>query len=554
MWVTEMKKIQSACLALPCLLLLAACEVSESSEDPPRPNIIVILADDLGFSDLSSYGSEIDTPNLDRLAENGLRMTQFFNTGRCSPTRASLLTGLYPQQAGVGLLDGELGVPEYQGYLNENTVTLAEVLRDEGYKSYHAGKWHVGRERGRWPVDRGFDRYYGLLEGASSYYTNINYRDPDGEERLVFAEDNELIDLPPVTEEEWRRNEGYNMTDAFTDHALEFLEEHEEEDPFFLYLAYTAPHWPLHAFPKDIEKYEDAYDIGWDSLRSLRFENQRQLGLFDDHVMLPPTSDRVDSWEEVDESRKAAWQEEMTLYAAVVHHMDREIGRVIDRLEERGVLDNTLIFFFSDNGGCHTTPQYDHLDGEPGGPNSFPTYGYEGAEVSNVPFRLWKQFSHHGGIAGPFIAHYPDMIRPGVINRDDIAHVIDLMPTFIELAGAAYPEERNGHTVTPMEGVSLVPVFEGEELERDGPLYFAHQGNRGIRSGDWKAVSARLDREWEFYNVAEDPTESNDLSAEFPERKQQLIDEYESWADEVNVLPWDELQTLIREYWAAGGR
>ena len=554
--VSDMKKILSFAAAWSCLLLLGACgdDMPAGSGNPPRPNIIVILADDMGFSDLGSYGSEIETPNLDRLAENGLRMTQFYNTARCSPTRASLLTGLYPQQAGVAQLDGNLGAPAYQGYLDESTVTVAEVLREAGYKSYLAGKWHVGREEGQWPMDRGFDRYYGLVEGASSYYTNIDYRDPNGEERRVFGEGNEPIDLPRVTEEEWRRNEGYHMTNAFTDHALEFLEQHDREAPFFLYLAYTAPHWPLHAFPKDIQKYQGTYDIGWDSLRALRFENQRELGLFEDDVVLAPTSDRVASWEEAEASRKEAWQVEMTLYAAVVHHMDRQIGRVIDRLEKNGELDNTLILFLSDNGGCHTTPQYDHLDGAPGGPNSFPTYGYEGAEVSNVPFRLWKQFIHQGGISSPFIAHYPDMISPGVINRENAAHAIDLMPTFIELAGAEYPEERNGHPVTPMEGVSLVPVFQGETFERNGPLYFAHQGNRGIRSGDWKAVSARMDRQWELYNVADDPTELNDLSEEFPEVRQELVGKYESWADEVNVLPWDDLQDRIREYWSSGGR
>ncbi|MEX0929405.1 MAG: sulfatase-like hydrolase/transferase, partial [Balneolales bacterium] len=283
----------------------------------------------MGFSDIGSYGSEIQTPNLDRLAENGLRMTRFYNTARCSPSRASLLTGLYPHQAGISILDGDFGVPEYQGYLTKHSVTLAEVLKNKGYKSYISGKWHVGIRPGHWPLDRGFERHYGLIEGASNFYTNIDYRDQTGKSRRMFAIDNEPHELPMASKQDWKNNEGYHMTDAFTDHALEFLDDHDAEQPFFLYLPYTAPHWPLHAFPKDIDKYSGMYDIGWDSLKTLRYEKQIELGITERSTRLAPNSDRLALWDEAGEQRRRQWPLEMALYSAMVDHMDQSIGRIV---------------------------------------------------------------------------------------------------------------------------------------------------------------------------------------------------------------------------------
>jgi arylsulfatase A-like enzyme len=537
---------------LSCLLfnLVSLTEIrgqsslNESTNDQ-KPNITIILADDLGFSDVGSYGSEIQTPNLDQLAKNGLRMTQFYNTARCSPTRASLLTGLYPHQAGISVLDGDWGIPEYQGYLSKHTVTLAEVLKDAGYSSYISGKWHVGNEEGHWPLDRGFERYYGLIDGASNFYNNIDYRDPEQVRSQTFLLDNEPYEIPVTTEEMWKRNEGYHMTDAFTDYALEFLNEHNSDNPFFLYLPYTAPHWPLHAFPRDIDKYQGLYEIGWDSLKTLRYEKQIELGITEPSTKLAPNSEMVVAWEDAHQQRKKEWPLEMALYAAMIDHMDQNIGRVIEKLKKMGQFENTLIIFLSDNGGCHTTPRFPYLDGEPGGPNSFPTYGYEGAEVSNVPFRMWKQFIHEGGIAGPFIAHYPKMISPGMIDRQ-VGHVIDFMPTILDLSGANYPDEWNGNIINPMQGISLLPVFKGERLIRNEPIYFEHQGNRGVRLGKWKLVSARFDLIWELYNVEKDPTELNDVGEEFPVVRQYLIDKYKVWADQNNVLPYHELQELMR--------
>lgn len=511
------------------------------SDNPPKPNILIIMADDLGFSDIGSYGSEINTPHLDKLAENGLRMTRFYNTARCSPSRASLLTGLYPHQAGVSLLDSDYGVPGYRGSLADHSVTLAEVLREVGYNSYLSGKWHVGKEEGHWPLDRGFERYYGLIEGSSNFYDNTDFRNP--ERHRLFLIDREPYQVPVPTEEMWRNNEGYHMTDAFTDYAIEFLDEHDSSNPFFLYLAYTAPHWPLHAFPKDIKTYQGTYEMGWDSLRAQRYQKQIELGITDPDTELAPTSDRVEDWDQADSQRKEQWKLEMAIYAAMIDHMDRNIGRVIDKLKAMGEFKNTLILFLSDNGGSHTTPTVSHLDGEPGGPRSFPSYGYEGAEVSNVPFRLWKQFTHEGGIASPLIAHYPKLIEPGKINGQ-VSHIIDIVPTIVELTGAIYPDQRNGTPIRPMQGESMLPVFRGGELPAREPIYFEHSGNRGVRDGQWKLVSSRFDLVWELYNVEDDPTELNDVSGEHPEIKNRMIGLYEIWAEENNVLSYPELEEL----------
>lgn len=551
---TKQNKRNSTCfLMLLCLMLMLFTTPGESraqagfnsSTNQSKPNIVIILADDLGFSDIGSYGSEIDTPNLDQLADSGLRMTGFYNTARCSPSRASLLTGLYPHQAGIGVLDGDFGIPEYQGYLNDQTVTMAEVLKEVDYSTYISGKWHVGNDEGRYPLDRGFDRYYGLIRGASNFYKNIDYHDPEQQREQTFLLDNEPHDIPATTEDMWKRNEGYHMTDAFTDYALEFLDRNGDDQPFFLYLPYTAPHWPLHAFPEDIEKYKDTYKVGWDSLKTLRYEKQIELGITDASTALAPNSDRVEPWDQAGE-RKEEWPHEMAIYAAMIDQMDRNIGRVIDKLKEMEEYENTLIIFLSDNGGCHTSPEFPHLDGEPGGPDSFPTYGYEGAEVSNVPFKMWKQYTHEGGIASPFIAHYPGMISPGVIDNQ-VSHIVDLMPTIVELTGARYPEERNGNKILPMQGESLLPVFQGKQLTRKEPLYFEHQGNRGLRHGNWKLVSDRSTLTWELYNMDEDPTELNDLSGEFPQITKDLIAQYEAWADKNNILPYPDLQEVIQE-------
>ncbi len=510
--------------------------LAEADQAARRPNVLLILADDMGFSDLACFGSEIHTPHLDRLAAGGLRMAQFYNAARCCPTRASLLTGLYQHQAGVGQMDGNLGTPQYQGFLNDQCLTIAEVLKGAGYNTYMSGKWHVGNAKGRRPRDRGFDRYFGLITGSSNYYTNIDCQDPSKRETMML--DDEPFDPPPVTEEMWRRNEGFYMTDAFTDYALKWLDQQGGSDrPFFLYLAYTAPHWPLHAFPADIAKYRGKYQIGWDRLREQRYARQRELGIVDASARLSPRSPEVPAWEQATDEMKDEFDLEMAIYAGMIERMDRNIGRVVDKLKARGQFEDTLILFLSDNGGCHTTPSYQHLQGAPGGPNSFPCYGFMGANVSNVPFRLQKQFIHEGGIATPFIAHWPRRIEAGRIDSRP-GHIIDILPTLADLCGAEYPASRDGKPTRPLQGISLRPVFEGGQLARRDPLYWEHVGNRGVRIGDWKLVAAKPGLQWELYNLREDRSELDDLSDKLPEKKQELLAVYERWARENRVKRW----------------
>ena len=518
------------------VISLSAAGAGLSKGQRKRPNVLLILCDDMGFSDLGCFGAEIETPNLDRLAANGLRMSQFYNAARCCPTRASLLTGLYQHQAGVGLMVGDRGTPEYQGFLNDRCATIAEVLKPAGYNTYMAGKWHVGDDKGHWPLDRGFDRYFGLINGASNFYNNVYYRNPSRGQTILL--DDEPFDVPATTEEMWRRNEGFYMTDAFTDYAIEFLSQQQKSDkPFFLYLAYNAPHWPLHAFPEDIAKYRGKYRIGWDKLRERRYARQRELGIIDESVKLAPRSPEVSPWEEASEKVKEEFDLEMAIYAAMIDRMDRNIGKVVAKLEAMGELEDTLILFLSDNGGCHTTPVFKHLQGEPGGPNSFPCYGFMGSTVSNTPFRMQKQYIHEGGIATPFIAHWPRGIEPGRIDRQP-GHIIDVMPTLIDLCRAEYPQERDGNRTEPLQGISLAPVFEGRRITRQTPLYWEHVGNRGVRIGDWKLVAAKPELKWELYNMAEDRSELNDLSDKRPETKRMLWATYEQWARDNRIRPW----------------
>lgn len=537
----EILKICSAniakCISVFMATIFFECHNIHNSKYEARPNVIVILADDLGFSDLGCYGSEIQTPHLDKLASEGLRMTQLYNTARCSPTRASLLTGLYPHQAGVSVLDEDLGTPEYQGYLNNKSVTVAEVLKMSGYNTYISGKWHIGKDKGHWPLDRGFDRYYGLINGASNFFNNIDYRDPEQSQTMLL--DEQEIDIPATTEAMWENNEGYYMTDAFTDYAVDFLEQSKNSDkPFFLYLAYTAPHWPLHAFPKDIAKYEGKYSIGWDSLRRQRYERQLELGIIDERFSLVPRSPEVETWEGADEKEKKKFEQEMAIYAAMIDRMDSNIGRVVQKLKDIDASKNTIIIFLSDNGGCHTTPVFKHLSGIPGGPNSFPSYGFQGSMVSNVPFRKQKQFIHEGGIATPLIVWYPSLINGPQINNQ-LAHVIDIMPTLVNLCQAKYPEIYKNQMITPMQGESLLPLFKGAKLERSKPLFWEHVGNRGIRIDSWKLVAAKPELQWELFNMDKDRTELHDLSIEFPEKKEEMIKVYHQWADQNHVLPLD---------------
>jgi len=502
-----------------------------------KPNIIIILADDMGYSDIGCFGSEIRTPNLDFLAKNGLRLTQFYNAARCCPTRASLLTGLYQQQAGIGEMVNDRKIPGYRGFLNDSCITIAEVLKQAGYRTYMTGKWHVGEGRPHWPLDRGFDRFFGLINGGTSHFEIINYRPNSG---ITLALDNDSVAAPPA----------YYSTDAFTDYALRFLDQNKDSgNPFFLYLAYQAPHWPLHALAADIAKYRELYRIGWDKIREERFLKMKQLGIVDTHTKLSPVPPRMGNWDTIPSAQKEIWQEKMAVYAAMIDRMDQNIGRLLSKLRELQEDKNTLIIFLSDNGG---SPEAIRGQGfkekileaskmSSSNPGSFTAYELPGAVVSNTPWRLYKAVVHEGGISTPFIAWFPKMIKPGVL-RNEPAHIIDLMPTCIDIGGGSYPKTYKDIPVKPVEGMSLLPLFQGKPWTGHDAIFFEHFGNKAVRQGEWKLVSLFQRNTWELYNIKNDRSELNDLSGQNPEKMKAMIALYESWATRTGVIPFEKRQ------------
>ncbi len=494
-----------------------------------RPNIVLIMADDMGYSDIGCYGGEIHTPNVDRLAAGGLRFSQFYNTARCCPTRASLLTGLYPHQAGIGDMVGNRGYPAYQGYLNDRCLTIAEALKPAGYRTLMAGKWHVGEKRPHWPTDRGFDRYFGLISGAANYFDPTKTK-AKGVVRQMALDDQPY--QPP--------KEGFYMTDAFSDHAVQFLDEHgRDERPFFLYLAYTAPHWPLHALPEDIARYRGKYLQGWDRLRRERYQRQVGMGLISDRWQMSPRDDRNEPWAE--EEDKELMDLKMAVYAAQIERMDHGIGRVLDKIRALGKEENTLVMFLADNGGCHEGgPRgFDNRGNglPPGGVDSYMSYGQSWANASNTPFRRYKHWVHEGGISTPFIARWPAGIKSRGAITHEVGHIIDVMATCLDAAGARYPGTREGRELTPLEGKSLLPVFRGASRQGHDALFWEHEGNRAVRRGRWKLVAAH-GQPWELYDLEADRTELNNLAGEHPEKLEELKALYEAWAKRCGVLPW----------------
>ena len=538
----------------------------DAAEAARRPNIILIMSDDMGYSDLGCYGGEIETPNLDRLAAGGLRFTQFYNTARCCPTRAALLTGLYSHQAGIGHMMEDKGLDGYRGDLNDHCVTIAEALRPAGYRTYALGKWHVTKSiqpdgpKFNWPLQRGFDRYYGTIVGAGSFF------DPG-----ALTRDNTAIS--PFADPEYTP-ERYYYTDAIADNAARFVADHRRdhaEQPFFMYVAFTAAHWPMHAPDEAVAKYKGRYDAGYDAIRKVRVAKMRRLGLLDPGWEPNPT---VGDWEEVEDK---TWElRGMEVYAAMIDLMDRGIGRIVESVADAGQLDDTLILFLQDNGGCaenqgreKDNPRPDHptlppipLDALrqdvvpkqtragfptatgpnvlPGPPDTYIAYGRNWANVSNTPFREYKHWEHEGGISTPLIAHWPAGIAAD--RRDQFerqpGHLIDLMATCVDLAGATYPAERQGSAVTPMEGTSLRPAFEGKALGREGPIFWEHEGNRAVRDGKWKLVAKGPRGKWELYDMEADRTEIHDLASSEPERLRSMVEQWEAWAHRANVLPW----------------
>ncbi|NNC87469.1 MAG: arylsulfatase [Akkermansiaceae bacterium] len=552
------------------LILFASCILNAASA-ASRPNIIIIMSDDMGFSDIGCYGGEIKTPNLDRLAKNGVRFSQFYNTGRCCPTRASLLTGLYAHQAGVGHMMGDYGLPQYQGDLNRKCVTIAEALKPAGYRSYMSGKWHVtpykaneveNPDRANWPRQRGFDRFFGTIHGAGSLF------DPNS-----LTRDNQFI--TPENDPEYQPEGTWYYTDAISDNAVRYIHDHHQdhgEKPFFMYVAYTAAHWPMHALPEDIAKYEGKYDGGYTPARQKRIAKLKKLGLLSGTWTVTP---QAGDWEKV---KHKEWEAAcMEVYAAMVDNMDQGIGRIVDALEGTGEFEDTLILFLQDNGGCAegfgrgklvgplerpekpTLPPMgvDELQTQmvppqsrdgyplrrgdgvmPGPPETEIGYGRNWANVSNTPFREYKHWVHEGGIATPLIAHWPAGIKGKNRWFHAPAHLIDLMATAVDLAGGTYPEKWDGREIIPVEGISLRPALEGGQLERGKPIFWEHEGNRAVRDGKWKLVAKGVKGKWELYDMVEDRTEMHDLGAKYPEVAKKMAAQYDHWARERGVVPF----------------
>lgn len=534
---------------------LAAATAAETVS-PARPNIIVILADDMGYSDLGCYGSEISTPNLDRLAKNGQRFTQFYTTPRCCPSRAALLTGLYPHQAGIGHMMEDHGVPGYRGELNDECVTVAEALRPAGYHTMMVGKWHVThitfdgkkqlnfestdafwKSQAGWPLQRGFEDYFGTIHGVSSYF------DP-----FSLVEGN-VPTRPAGT--------NFYYTDAIADRASADIQKYAGKDnkPFFMYVAFTAPHWPMMAPAADIAKYRSKYEAGWDTLRTNRYERMIEMGIIDPKWPLSPRDSRVRAWTEAPNKQ---WQiERMATYAAMVSRLDSGVGRILASLKEAKVDRNTLVFFLSDNGACDEVVQPDWYDVPsrtrdgrvvkvgnnpevmPGPDDVWQSYGVPWANVSDTPFRLYKHYVHEGGIASPFIVSWPAGITNTGSFTAQLAHVTDIMATCLDAAGAPYPTTYDGHAILPLEGRSLRPVFKGGARE-DHPIFWEHEGNRAVRFGKWKLVT-RHPGGWELYDMEADRTEMNNLAAEHPDKVAELGALYDAWAKRCNVLPWDKV-------------
>jgi len=514
-----------------CLSVGAVLGASLLKGAEQRPNIVIILADDLGFSDVGCYGSEIATPNLDRLADRGLRFTQFYNSARCCPTRAALITGLYPHQAGVGHMLGSWHAPGYTNGLNERCVTIADLLRAGGYRTYHVGKWHVGGAGNpkdhNYPRNRGFDRAYGPGGGGNYFAMTSLYL--DGER------------VPPGPD--------FYATDAFTDYAVKFIEgqgrEHDAQ-PFFLHLCYTAPHFPLQAKPQDIAKYRGKYRAGWDELRRSRYAREKQLGVIEARWPLSPRDPVARPWNELSDADKDEWDQRMSVYAAMIDCLDQGVGRVLDAVRKIGAEENTVVMFLSDNGASAEAVNYwpdptrGHKPGSViGTRESFRCLEVGWANAANTPFREHKMWVHEGGIATPLIVSWPRRVTAHGTLTPQVGHVIDLLPTCLELAGVTFPKTFEGREPLPPEGRSLVPVFLDKPL---GPrtLAWEHEGNRAIRAGDWKLVAA-FRGPWALYDLKADRSELEDLSAQNPDKVKELAGQWQSWADRVGVVSWEKL-------------
>jgi len=499
---------------LGCLLL--GITLVHAAPDRTKPNIILIMVDDMGYSDIGCYGGEVKTPNLDMLAEGGLRFKQFYNTAKCHTTRAELLTGNYAYSIG----DHDM----------KHGATFGEVLRGTGYRTLIAGKWH----QRPLPTSRGFDRYYGLADGCSNFFNpGLEARPGEGPPgrkgknrvRRWAIEDKVIMGYT-------NPDKKFYHTDAFTSYAIDRLDEYKSEDkPFLLYLPYTAPHYPLHAWPEDIAKYRGKYKVGWDVIRKQRFERMKKMGIIGPNHKLTPRASKA--WDDLTCEQKDAEDLKMAVYCAMIDRVDQNLGRIFNKVKDLGKWDNTLILFLTDNGACpeqpNTTP-----DIPPGPVESYRTISVGWANASNTPYRKFKSTDYEGGTRTPFIAYWKGVIQPGMTNQ--VGHIIDINPTFMDITGAKYPTEIDGNKTKPPVGKSLLPIFQGEERCGHKEIYWRFGKAKAVRQGDIKAV--RLgNAAWELYNIAKDPTEMNNLAKKQPEKLAELTSLWESWNEANKARP-----------------
>ena len=511
-------------------------------------NVIIFLADDLGFSDIGGYGGEIRTPNLDRLAGSGVKLSNFHNTPRCSPSRASLLTGIHPHQTGIGILTGSNAAEGgYAGNLNTRCATIAEVLKSNGYITAITGKWHLTNSpnvpNGAWPTDRGFDNFFGTLDGCATYFRPGT---------LTRGLEN--------VESEADKNPDFFYTDAIATEAAKFIKERPSDKPYFLYVPFTAPHWPLHAREATIKSYAGTYDAGWDAIRAKRLERQKSMGIIPKETELSPRDARVLAWEEEPEKK---WQaRRMEVYAAMVTEMDTAIGKILDQVEKNNEWDNTIIIFLSDNGACAEALPLDDIsefrraknlistrtrDGRkvvlgndpdvmPGGEDTYASYGVGWANVSNTPFRLYKRYTHEGGVMSPFIIHWPEgKLNSGTVNTSTF-QLVNVAPTLYDALGVTYPASLNGNTLEPLVGGSMLPALQSSDTQ-SSQLWWEHIGNGAIIKGKWKLVR-QYDWEWELYDLTTDRNELKDLSGDNPGVVAELSVEWQKLADQYGVIPF----------------
>jgi len=498
------------------ILTLVLLGIVSCKNEAEKPNIIVILADDMGYSDLGCMGGEIQTPNLDNLANDGLLFTHCYNSSRCAPSRASLLTGLYQHRTGIGHMLSDWGIPSYRGFLNDNCITIAEILKENGYNTIISGKWHVGDKREHWPDKRGFDNFFGTPKGGGLYFYPSKFID-----RPIFRNGKQIF--PDSTT--------FYTTDNYTTEAIQFITESQSDDkPFFLYLAYIAPHYPLQAWPEDIAKYKGKYDQGYEAIRQTRFEKQQKLGIVDKNIKLSPPE--YPEWNTVNQQEEA---DRMEVYAAMVDRMDQNIGHLVDHLKSIGEYENTLLLFLSDNGACAENVNR-APEAELGTVRSFTAYGKNWANVGNTPYRKYKSKEHEGGILTPLIVHWPAGITKNRLVKD-IVHIIDIMPTCLEITGAEYPNEYKGKPIKALDGQSFSAAFQNKKIDAIRPLFWEHEGNQAVRINDWKLVKLNK-KPWELYELKSDPTELDDLSETKMEVKDSLLIRWNKWANATGVESW----------------